>query len=80
MNTLEAFIGNFENTVEGIEPGTLNAETVFRSLKQWDSLAVLMFIDMVDAEYDVRLNSKQIKEAESLKDLYGVITSKKEAE
>jgi len=80
MNTLKRFIGNFENTVEGIEPGTLNAETAFRSLKQWDSLAVLMFIDMVDAEYDVRLNSRRMKEAETLRDLYGLVTDKKEAE
>ena len=80
MSTLEDFIENFENTVEGIEPGSLNAKTVFGSLKQWDSLAVLMFIDMVDAEYDVRLNSRQMKEAETLEDLYGLISNKKEAE
>ena len=80
MNTLEGFIKNFENTVDGIEPGSLNAKTVFGSLKHWDSLAVLMFIDMVDAEYDVRLNSRQMKEAETLEDLYGLISNKKEAE
>ena len=80
MKTLKGFIGNFENTVDGIEPGSLNAETVFRSLKQWDSLAVLMLIDMVDTEYDLRLNSQQMKEAETLEDLYRLITDKKEAE
>lgn len=78
MNKLEGFIGNFENTVDGIEPRSLDAKTVFRSLKQWDSLAVLMLIDMVDSEYDVRLNSKQMKEAETLEDLYRLITAKKE--
>lgn len=80
MNTLAAFIENFENTVEGIESGTLDTETVFRSLKQWDSLAVLMFIDMVDTEYDVRLSSKHLKEAQTLKDLYWLIADKKAAE
>lgn len=80
MKTLKGFIGNFENTVDGIEPGSLNAETVFRSLKQWDSLAVLMLIDMVDTEYDLRLNSQQMKEAETLEDLYRLIADKKEAE
>lgn len=78
MNKLEGFIGNFENTVDGIETGSLDAKTVFRSLKQWDSLAVLMLIDMVDSEYDVRLNSKQMKEAETLEDLYSLIAVKKE--
>lgn len=80
MNTLKGFIGNFENTVEGIELGSLSGETAFRSLKQWDSLTTLMFIDMVDVEYNVRLNSRQMKEAETLRDLYELITDKKEAE
>jgi acyl carrier protein len=80
MKTLEGFIENFENTIEGVEPGSLNSETVFRSLKHWDSLAVLMFIDMVDAEYDVRLNSKQMKEAETLGDLFRLIVNKNDTE
>jgi acyl carrier protein len=79
MKTLEEFVRDFENTVEGIEPGSLSEQSVFRSLKHWDSLAVLMFIDMVDAEYDVRLNSKHIKQAETLGDLFGLISAKKKA-
>jgi acyl carrier protein len=75
MKSLDAFIGNFENTVEGVESGSLNEQTAFRSLKQWDSLAVLMFIDMVDLEYNVHLNSKQMQEAETLGDLHRLIVS-----
>lgn len=73
MRTMDEFIANFENTIEGVEPGSLSPETVFRSLKQWDSLALLMFIDMIDAEYDVRLNSRQMKEAQTLGVLYRLI-------
>lgn len=80
MKTLEGFIENFENTVEGVESGSLDAETVFRSLKHWDSLAALMFMDMVDAEYDARLNSKQMKEAETLGDLFQLVVDKKDTE
>ncbi|NBB79071.1 MAG: acyl carrier protein [Verrucomicrobia bacterium] len=79
MNTLDEFIETFENTVEDIEPGSLNGQTIFRSLKQWDSLAVLMVVNMVDAEYDVRLNSRQMKEAETLGELYQLIANKREA-
>ncbi|TVP79606.1 MAG: acyl carrier protein [Puniceicoccaceae bacterium] len=79
MMTLEKFIDNFESTVDGIEPGSLSGQDVFRSLKQWDSLAVLMFIDMVDAEYDVRLSSREMKDAETLGELHALIVSKQQA-
>lgn len=74
MRTMDEFISKFENTIEGVEAGSLHSETVFRSLKQWDSLALLMFIDMIDAEYDVRLNSGQMKAAQTLGELYGLIS------
>lgn len=76
MKTLKGFIENFENTIDGVESGSLSEQTAFRSLKQWDSLTVLMFIDMVDAEYGVHLNSKQMKEAETIGDLYALITDR----
>lgn len=76
MKTLKGFIDRFESTIEGVESGSICEETAFRSLKQWDSLAVLMFIDMVDMEYGVHLNAKQMKEAETVGDLFALITDR----
>ena len=77
--TLETFIEDFENAVEDVEPGSLTGETVFRSIEQWDSLAVLTVIAMVDADYDVRLKAKELKQAETLTELFSIIETKQSA-
>lgn len=74
---LDTFIRNFEEAVEDVELGSLGAETVFRSLEQWDSLAVLTVIAMVDAEYDLRLKAKELKQVATLADLYELLAAKK---
>lgn len=73
---LETFIKNFEVAVEDVEVGTLSGTTTFRSLEQWDSLAVLTVIAMVDAEYDVRLKAKELKQVETLAELHALIAAK----
>lgn len=73
---LKAFIRNFEEAVEDVEFDTLAADTSFRSLEQWDSLAVLTVIAMVDAEYDVRLKAKELKQVETLSELHALIAAK----
>lgn len=75
--TIEQFIADFENAVEDVEPGTLSAETAFKSIEQWDSLSVLTVIAMVDADYDTRLKARELKQAETLNDLYSIIEGKK---
>ena len=77
--SIEQFIEDFENAVEDVDTGSLSAETVFRSLEQWDSLAVLTVIAMVDADYDVRLKAKEFKAVETLVELYALIEAKQSA-
>ena len=75
--TIEQFIEDFENAVEDVEPGTLGAETIFKSIEQWDSLSVLTVIAMLDAEYDIRLKARELKEAETLRDLFSIVKKRK---
>ena len=72
--SLEKFIEDFEEAVEDIEPGSITAATKFRELEAWDSLAVLMVIAMVDADYDVRLKADALKTCETLEALYGLVS------
>ena len=73
---LDTFIKNFEEAVEDVEVGSLSGNTVYRSLKHWDSLAVLTVIAMVDAEYDLRLKAKELKQIETLSELHALLESK----
>lgn len=77
--TIEQFIEDFENAVEDVEPGSLSVDTAFKSIEQWDSLSVLTVIAMVDADYDVRLKAKELKQADTLSDLFSLVVSKKAA-
>ena len=76
MMSLEKFIESFEAAVEDVEPGALQATTDFKSLKSWDSLAVLTVTDMVDVEFRVLLRREDYLACASLNDLYEAICRK----
>jgi acyl carrier protein len=73
---LETFIKSFEEAVEDVEVGSLSGDTVYSSLELWDSLAVLTVIAMVDAEYDLRLKARELKQVETLSELHALLESK----
>jgi acyl carrier protein len=76
--TAEEFVRNFENAIEGIEPGSLTPDTEFATIEQWDSLAALSVLAMVDAEYDTEISGNELRKCRTLQDLFGVIQSKKQ--
>lgn len=71
--SLKQFIENFEEAVDDVGPGTVQPETRFRELAQWDSLAVLTVLSMIDDEYDVRLKAATLKECDTVASLYEAI-------
>ncbi|MGJ8641372.1 MAG: phosphopantetheine-binding protein [Opitutaceae bacterium] len=74
--SIEAFIEEFEEAVEDVEEGTLSESTIYRNLEQWDSLAVLTVIAMVDSEYEVRLKADDLKSCDTLNALYELVQGK----
>ena len=68
--TLEAFIVNFEDAVEDLEPGTVTHDTRFQELQVWDSLAVLTVLSMIDSEYSIRLNADVFKTTHTVDALF----------
>ena len=73
---LETFIKNFEDALEDVEVGSLSGDSVYRSLEHWDSLSVLTVIAMVDTEYNLRLKAKELKQMQTLSELYALLKSK----
>lgn len=73
---LEKFIKDFEEAFETVEPGSLLAETKYRDLNSWDSLAVLAITDIVEMEYGVLLNKKDFEDANTIGELYDCIIQK----
>jgi acyl carrier protein len=75
--TIEDFIRNFEEAIEGLEEGTVRPETVFRDLPQWDSLAVLTTLAMADAEYEVSLSANELHECRTVTELFEKVKGKR---
>lgn len=74
--TVEEFVHNFESAIEGIEPGSLSPEVELASVEQWDSLAALSILAMVDAEYETEISGNELRKCRTLRDLFDVIQSK----
>lgn len=73
------FIKKFTALLEDADFNTVDGDTVFKDLDEWDSLLALSLITMVDEEYKVKITGDEIRNASSINDLYAVIDSKKNA-
>ena len=76
MNTLEEFVSNFAEQFETTDPKDITAATHYRSLPDWDSLAALSLIAMVNANYNVQLKGRDIRGATTVEDVYNMVMSK----
>lgn len=71
------FIALFAQTLEMDNWETLNAETRFRELAQWDSVAYLSVIAMIDEEFGVVIDGKDFAQLKTLGDIENFIKNKK---
>ncbi len=76
---MDAFIREFEASIEELEPGSVTAETRFQDMEQWDSLAVLTTIAMADAEFEVELTANEILACTTIQDLAELVQRKRTA-
>lgn len=74
---MEKFIENFTEIFDDVDPATITAETIFRDLDDWDSIAGLSVIGMIDEEYGVTFNAEDMKSCITVGDLYNRMKSKK---
>lgn len=69
---IKEFIEKFAEAVEVENVESLMAETEFRQLEEWSSLAALSLIAMYDEEYDKTINGATIREAQTIEDLFNL--------
>lgn len=74
---MKEFIEKFAEIFDDVDPATLAADTKFRDLDDWDSIAGLSVIAMADEEYDVTLNADDMRACHTIEDLFNKINSKK---
>ena len=74
---LEEFIENFAAQFDDTEPELFTAETQFKQLDEWSSLAALSIIAMVDDEFGITLKGDDIRKVNTVQELFDVVKSKK---
>lgn len=70
---MKDFISNFCDILEETDPSTITETTIFKDLDEWSSLVALSLIAMVDENYDVTIGADDIRNANTLADLYNTI-------
>ena len=73
---LNTFIEHFAAQFDETDASVFTAETKFRDLDEWSSLIGLSLIAMVDEEYDITLKGDDIKNANTVEDLFNTVKSK----
>ena len=73
---LKDFIEKFAEQFEETEISSFSANTSFKELEEWSSLMSLAIIAMVDEEYGVRIKVDDIKNANTIEDLFKIALSR----
>ena len=77
---LDQFIEYFAGLFDETPPETINASTRFKELEEWSSLVALSVIAMVDEEYDVEFRGDDIRDSQTVEDLFNVVVRRVEEE
>lgn len=75
---LKDFIANFADQFDDTDASEIQAKTVFKELDEWSSLIALSVIAMADEEYDVTIKGDDIRNANTVEDLYNTVKAKAE--
>lgn len=73
---INEFIEKFAEVLDDTDVSVLEPETKFRELDEWSSLTALGVIAMADEEFDVELTGNEMRGANTIKELFDLITSK----
>ena len=72
----QKFIELFKETID-MEDKEITGDVVFRELEEWDSLALLSVIAMIDDEYDIIIQGNDFKSLNTLNDIMTYINDNK---
>lgn len=70
------FIELFADAID-TDASVLSVDTDFREIDEWDSLAYLSVIAMLDDEYDIQIENAEFKILKTIKDIISYIESHK---
>ena len=76
MKSLEEFVELFAEQFDETNAAEFSADKNFRELDEWSSLIALSITAMVDDEFDITLLGDDIKNSNTIRDIYDIVASK----
>jgi acyl carrier protein len=73
---LNDFVKQFAEQFEEIDGSKFNGDMRFRDMDEWDSMHALSVIAMVDAEYNVTITGDDIRNSQTVEDIYNIVKSR----
>ena len=73
---LQEFIKTFADQFDDTDSSEITAETEFHLLDEWSSLTGMGVIAMAKTQYGKTITGKEIRECETVEDLFNLIASK----
>lgn len=74
--TLDEFVKAFAAEFDDTPEETFKADTRYRELDEWGSLVALSIISMVDDEMDKRVTGADLRNCNTIEELYNLVESK----
>ncbi len=76
MISIDEFVSKLEKEFDDVPSGTLKANTNYKQMEQWTSMHALIIIAFIDSEFDIIFKSDDLKNTETISDLYKLIEEK----
>lgn len=73
---IKEFIEKFAEIFDDTDVSTLTPDTKFRELDEWSSLSALGVIALADEEFDVEISGNEMRQANTIQELFDLISSK----
>jgi len=74
---IEQFITDFASCFEDTDNNEITPSLIFKDLDEWDSLTTLAVIGLCKKAYQVTVTGIEVREANTVEDLYNLVLSKK---
>ena len=74
---IKEFTERFVEVFDDAEDLNITPDTYYKELDEYSSLTILSIIAFADENFDVAITGKEIRETETVQDLYELIIGKK---
>ena len=64
-----------ENLIEVFERDSIKPDDEFKNYEEWDSLAYLSMIAMIDENYDIVITGEEFEKLNKIQDIYNYINN-----